>query len=279
MPFGIGKNFSDMNPVFYAISTRKGIVTRHVKDAASGLRFATKKDGDVALLPNVVSTHKCRLIKTGKGIDPRLQENKAVNIALASASISGMIIHPGETFSFWRTVGDTTARRGYKDGRVIVDGKLRPGIGGGLCNLGNTVNLLVLHSPLQVTEFHKHSDALSADHGPRVPLSAGTSVSYNYIDYRFKNTTDQDVQLVLWTADGFSYGELRSQREFPYRYEISEEGHHFQKEGDAYYRVSRIYKDTYDKVTGKLVDRELIWNNHSQVMFDPAEIPQELLFV
>lgn len=51
------------------------------------------------------------------------------------------------------------------------------------------VHYLVEHSPLEVTEFHTHSDALAPDHGERVPLSSGTSVSYNYIDFCFKNTT------------------------------------------------------------------------------------------
>ena len=48
-----------------------------------------------------------------------------------------------------------------------------------------------MHSPLKVTELHTHSDALSPDHGTRVPFGTGTSVSYNYVDYRFKNITNQ----------------------------------------------------------------------------------------
>ncbi len=59
-------------------------------------------------------------------------------------------------------------------------------MGGGLCNLANTINLLVLHSPLEITEFHTHSDALAPDDGERIPLKDGTCVGYNYIDYRFK---------------------------------------------------------------------------------------------
>ena len=54
----------------------------------------------------------------------------------------------------------------------------------------------------------------------------GTSVSYNYIDYRFKNNTDQNVQLLLWCENGKLCGELRSEREFPHYYEIIEENHH-----------------------------------------------------
>ena len=70
-------------------------------------------------------------------------------------------------------------------GELLLIIKFRQ-VWGGLCNLANTLNLLVMHSPLKVTELHTHSDALSPDHGTRVPFGTGTSVSYNYVDYRFK---------------------------------------------------------------------------------------------
>lgn len=159
--------------------------------------------------------------------------------------------------------------------RLYIKNKLRPGIGGGLCNLGNTINLLVLHSPLEITEFHNHSDALAPDEGKRVPLSSGTSISYNYIDYRFKNNTDQDVQLHVWWEDGILCGELRSEKEFPWKYELCEEDHHFQKENDKYYRVSKIYRNTIEKSTGELLDKKLILDNHSKVMYDYDLIPKE----
>ena len=188
-----------------------------------------------------------------------------------------MLIHPGETFSFWKVIGKTSKRKGYRNGRIIVGDKIKPGVGGGLCNLGNTLHLLVLHSPLTVTEFHSHSDALAPDHGQRIPFSSGTSVSYNYIDYRFKNNTDQDVQLFVWCKDGKLYAELRSERKFPYCYEIVEEDHHFHKEEDKFFRISRIYRNVIERTSGKVVEKQLVRNNHSEVMFDYELIPQNLI--
>ena len=206
------------------------------------------------------------------------QHNKAQNIRLACERINGLVIRPGETFSFWQRVGNTTARKGYKEGRVIILGKLTKGLGGGLCNLANTIHRVVLQSPLTDTEFHMHSDALAPDEGGvRVPLSAGTSVNYNYEDYRFRNDTDQDIQLLAWCDDENLYCEIRSKKPFPESFGISEEDHHFVREGDTYYRVSRIYKDTFDKKTGELKAHTLIVNNHSEVLFDPELIPAELL--
>ncbi len=265
--------FCDINPTCYAISAQKEICKRHVKDMLSKDKIA--KSHSKHKLPNVISEQSSHLIKRGKGIDITLQENKAVNIRLACAKINGIIIHPGETFSFWKTVGKTTKRKGYKDGRVIEGNVLKPGIGGGLCNLSNTIHRMVLHSPLKVTEFHSHSDALAPDEGKRVPFSSGTSVSYNYIDYRFKNNSDQDIQLLLWCDDEELHGELRSERPFIYRFELSEEDHHFHKEGDKYYRISKIYKNVIDRSDGKIVARQLVLDNHSEVMFDYSLIPQD----
>ena len=273
MWFGKYRNFGDIHPFFYAISFRKELLKRHLRNLFSKEKIA--KTIQQQKLPHVVFTYSSNLIKRGKGIDPVLQYNKADNIRLACAKMNGMVIRPGEVFSFWRTIGKTSVENGFKEGRVIVNGKLTSGTGGGLCNLANTLNLLVLNSPLEIVEFHKHSDALSPDAGKRVPLSSGTSVSYNYIDYRFRNNTGQDVQLFLWVEDEKLFGELRSERAFPYRYEIVEEDHHFRKEGGRFYRVSKIYRTTIEKATGNILDKTLIWDNHSMVMFDDDLIPKD----
>lgn len=265
--------FCDINPTCYAISQQKEICKRHLKNLGKNTKYAKIKEKQK--LPILISSYSSNLIKRGKGIDLRLQENKAVNIMLASNKINGILIRPGEEFSFWKTVGKATKKKGYKDGRVLIGGKLRPGTGGGLCNLANTIHLLVLHSPLEVTEFHSHSDALAPDEGKRVPFSSGTSVNYNYIDYRFKNNTDQNMQLCVWCENDKLYGELRGEKEFPNGYYLEEENHHFHKEGDKYFRISKIYKITIDKKSEEIVDKTLVRDNHSEVMYDYSQIPKE----
>lgn len=271
------KNFCEIHPICYSISVKKEIFKRHLKNFLSKEKFASTIEN--TKLSNIVSSHNSNIIKRGKGIDITLQKNKEVNIMLACKKINGMIIRPGEVFSFWKTVGPITTKNGYKDGRVIVNNELKAGTGGGLCNLGNTINLLILHSPLEITELHKHSDALAPDVGKRVPFSSGTSISYNYIDYRFKNNTNQNVQLFVWCEDGKLYGELRSEKDFPWSYELVEENHHFEKKDDIYYRVSKIYKNTIEKSTGKILDKKLIWDNHSKVMYDYDLIPKDQIII
>lgn len=272
---GKRRQFCELGPACYAIALKKETLRRHLKDLTGREHFAKTRQDE--RLGHLVFAHSNHLIKRGKGIDVRLQENKAVNIDLACGKLNGILIRPGETFSFWRTVGNATRRKGYLEGRVIRKDGLHPGVGGGLCNLANTIHYLVLHSPLTVTEFHHHSDALAPDEGGRRPMSAGTSVSYNSVDFRFCNTTDQTFQLLVWCEDGQLKGQLRSQRDVPARYALEEEDHHFRREGEKYYRVSRIYKTTLDKDSGALLDKTLIWDNHSEVMFDPSLIPPDQL--
>ena len=68
--------FCEIHPICYGISLKKEILKRHIKDALSRERFASNKISHV--LPNIVAHYSCDLIKRGKGIDLRLQENKAV---------------------------------------------------------------------------------------------------------------------------------------------------------------------------------------------------------
>lgn len=267
------KLFCERNQLFFKLAVQKGIFQRHIKDFISKDKFAKSKSKEK--LPNLVSNYNSYLIK--KGTEIELQENKVVNVNIASSKINSLVVHPGEVFSYWRTIGTVTKRKGYKEGRVLRNNKLQPGMGGGLCNLANTINLLILNSPLEITEFHTHSDALAPDYGERIPLKDGTCVGYNYIDYRFKNTTDQDIQLYVWVENKTLYAELRSEKEFPWKYEIFEENHHFRKEGDNYYRVSQIYRNKIEKATGKVLEKKLILDNHSKVMYDYNLIPKELI--
>ena len=267
--------FCEISPLCFALSEKKGNLKRHISDFFSKEVFANRKSDD--LLPHSVFLYQSGLIKKGKGIDPETQYNKAHNIDVACSSIDKLVIHPGETFSFWRTVGSITEKRGYKKGRVIEGGKLITGVGGGLCNLGNVIHLLVLHTPLDVTEVHYHSDALASDHGRRIPMSSGTSVNYNRIDFRFKNNTEADFQLLARVEGETLFAEIRSNDTMKYSYDISEENHCFRKEGDKYFRVSKIYRDTISPETGEVVSHDLIRDNHSEVMFDISEISPELI--
>ena len=205
-----------------------------------------------------------------------MQKNKVKNLQLASKKIDGIIVNPGEEFSFWNLVGNATKRKGYVEGLVISNSQMKKGVGGGLCQMANMIHWLVLHTPLEVTELHHHSDALFPDVKRRVPFGTGTSISYKALDYRFKNTTDNPIQIRIWLDDTFLYGEIRSNVDLKYKYKIVEEDNYYAKEDDGkFYRNSKVYRIIIDKDTKKELKKELILNNHSQVMYDYDLIPKD----
>ena len=267
--------FCELGPWAYSLSLKKQIAVRKIRNLLTREQFA--KEHSKTLLPAVVASHRSNMIKKGPGISPQLQYNKAANIDLACRKMDGLIVKPGETFSFWHQVGKTSKRNGFSDGRVLVNGKLVAGVGGGLCNLANTLHLLFMHSPMTITELHHHSDALAPDpDGKREPYSAGTSVNYNFLDLRFRNDTDRPVQLSTRCEEEDLVAELRTTEPFDTEYRIVEEDHHFHKEENGiFYRKSKIYRETIDKMTGEVVGRELKWDNRSKVMFDYDLIPKD----
>lgn len=266
------KLFCEINPVFYNISVFKERLKRNIKNICDRSKLAKDKiDED---LPNIVKSHTSIILRKLHNVDMNLQVNKRTNLEIASSKINKIVIHPGEIFSYWYLIGKPSKRKGYKEGLVISKHGLNHEVGGGLCQLANMIHYLVLNSPLEVVELHHHSDALFPDDRRRVPFGTGTSVFYNYLDYRFKNNTNKDIELLLWIEDDVLCGELRSEEEFPYRYKLIEEDHHFTKENNKYYRVSKVYKITIDRKTNKEIKKELILDNHSEVMYDYSLIPE-----
>lgn len=79
------------------------------------------------------------------------------NVALAASKFNGVLIAPGETFSFNKTVGDISAATGYQSAYIIKDGKTVMGDGGGVCQVSTTLFRAALNAGLPIVERHAHS--------------------------------------------------------------------------------------------------------------------------
>lgn len=198
-----------------------------------------------------------------------LQDNKAVNLALAAPKINGILIRPDETFSFWHLVGSPSAARGYRTGLVIANAQTGAAVGGGMCQFSNLIHWMVLHSPLSITEHHHDQFDLFPDFARQVPFGTGTSIFYNYLDYR-RNDTDQTYQLLVRTTDTHLCGELRAESPLAVKYHITAEKEHFVREDGFVYRCGEVYRTKVDKSTGNILSRELLRRNHARVLYDTA---------
>ena len=268
------KLFCEYGPIFYKLSLIKETLKKNLKDFKAGRKFAKKIDKNN--LENIWKGDTKILLRNLHGVDMQLQKNKIVNLQLASKKIDGIIIKPGEEFSFWNLVGNATKRKGYLEGLVISNSKMKKGVGGGLCQMANMIHWLVLHTPLEVTELHHHSDALFPDVKRRVPFGTGTSICYKALDYRFKNITKYPVQIRVWLDEKMLYGEIRSTEPLKEKYKIVEEDNHYAKDEDGiFYRNSKVYRIITNKETKQEIKKELILDNHSKVMYDYDLIPKE----
>ena len=113
------------------------------------------------------------------------------------------------------------------------------------------------------------------DNGRVIPFGTGTSIFYNYLDYRFKNNTDKTFQLIVYLTDTHLCGELRCNAPLDTSYHIRVEGERFVRRADAVYRVGRVYRDTVDKRTGNVIATSLIKENNARLMYEASGISVE----
>lgn len=261
------KLFCEISPLTYKISLEKGILLRNIKDMFSKEIFATEKQEEK--LPVTIYQHNSLIRRRLGNVDMQLQENKATNLALSAPKISGIIIKPGETFSFWKLVGRCLEKDGYKEGLMISSGKTTSGIGGGMCQLSNLIHWMILHTNMDITEHHHHDQIdLFPDFNRVIPFGTGTSITYNYLDYRFKNTTNLTYQLIIYLTDEYLCGELRADGRQLYKYHIHAEEVYFSQESDGIYRNGKVYREEIDRTTGKCLTKKLIRVNHAKVCYD-----------
>ncbi len=213
--------------------------------------------------------HQSLILRPLKDVDMRLQHNKATNLKLAIARINGMVIGPKDSFSLWKLVGRPTARKGYLEGLVLSDGRVTSGIGGGLCQLGNLIYWMLLHTPLTVTERHRHCDDVFPDVNRSIPFGCGATLAYNYIDLGFRNDTQSSFSLHLWITNGYLHGEIRSLEPPRFRYEVYEADHAIRSEyWGAYTRHNKIFRKKRDLQTG-VESHELMAVNHAIMTYNP----------
>lgn len=261
------KLFCQISPFTYNLSVKKCRLLRKISDALTFKKIAKVKSDKI--LPQLIYRHSSLIRRRLGNVRMDLQENKAVNLSIAAPKVNKILIRPGEVFSFWNLVGFPSEKAGYKPGLSISDGKAGESIAGGMCQFTNLIHWMVLHSPLTIVEHHHHDGIdMFPDFNRQVPFGTGTSIFYNYLDYRFKNETSVTFQLITYTTDKYLCGELRAEQSLDFSYHIFTENEGFIKEEAGIFRIGQVYRKVVDKKTGNTLDTELIRNNHARVMYE-----------
>ncbi|ARK30257.1 VanW family protein [Halalkalibacter krulwichiae] len=107
---------------------------------------------------------------------------RSQNVLLSAEAISGIVLGPGDSFSFNQMVGERTRERGYQEAMEIVDKEFVMGIGGGICQTSSTLFNAVDKAGLEMIERYTHSREIGY-----VPTGRDATVSWGGPDFRFSN--------------------------------------------------------------------------------------------
>ena len=123
--------------------------------------------------------------------------SRAVNVTLAASRINGVVIQPGESFSFSQTILPRTPANGYVTANVIVNKKYVPGTGGGICQVSSTLYAAMLSAGLPATERHSHS--LNVGY---IPVGMDATISGTALDLKFTNIFPEPIQIQAFADQG-----------------------------------------------------------------------------
>ncbi|MBS3887333.1 MAG: VanW family protein [Dethiobacter sp.] len=123
------------------------------------------------------------------------------NLYLAAKYMNGVILAPGDVFSFNKETGPRTFERGYSMAPVVGG----MGIGGGVCQVATTIYNASLAAGLEIVERHQHSIRVGY-----VPPGRDATVT-DYIDFKFRNSTDKYIQIRSGAGGGHVWVQLWSQ--------------------------------------------------------------------
>lgn len=129
--------------------------------------------------------------------------NRVFNISLAASRINGILVAPGEEFSFVKALGDVSKFTGYKEAYVISGGKTVLGDGGGVCQVSTTLFRALLDAGLPITERHAHAYRVGY-YEQDAPPGLDATVYVPSVDLKFKNDTGKHV-LIQSYVDPVNY--------------------------------------------------------------------------
>lgn len=116
------------------------------------------------------------------------------NISTGSSQFDGVVILPGQTFSFWELLGPVTVERGYAFAGAIINNRSDENvIGGGLCQVSTTMFNAVSKLGYEIVERHAHGYYID-----RYPIGLDAAVFEPGVDFKWKNDTDAPVFLWSW---------------------------------------------------------------------------------
>ena len=126
--------------------------------------------------------------------------NRRSNVRRAADTINGLVLLPGEVFSYNGSVGKRTAANGYLPAPAYVAGETVDEIGGGICQVSSTLYYACLKGNLKIVERWAHRYAPSY-----IPLGMDATVSWGGPDFKFENDTAYPIRIdISWQSNNIT---------------------------------------------------------------------------
>ena len=123
--------------------------------------------------------------------------SRHANISTGASQFDGVVIMPGQTFSFWELLGPVTVERGYAYAGAIINNRSDENvIGGGLCQVSTTIFNAVSQQGYEIVERHAHGYYID-----RYPIGYDAAVFEPGVDFKWRNDTANPVFIYSWSGD------------------------------------------------------------------------------
>ncbi len=142
---------------------------------------------------------------------------RTTNLKLAMGKLNGVVVAPGETFSYNKTLGKRTAAAGYKEAGGFAGGKVVQTLAGGICQISSTLYDAVVYANLEIVERHNHMFLAGY-----VGAGKDATVVYGAYDLKFKNTRKYPIMIKTSIGSGVAKIDIFGiKEEVEYEVEIS----------------------------------------------------------
>lgn len=121
--------------------------------------------------------------------------NRCANVARAASKINGVVLAPGQVFSFNDTVGPRSVANGFYTAKEYVNGETVDGIGGGTCQVSSTLYNAVLYSDLSIVSRTNHMFPVGY-----CPIGQDATVADSGVDFKFMNSMDYPIKISAVTS-------------------------------------------------------------------------------
>ncbi|MEO7035964.1 MAG: VanW family protein [Polyangiaceae bacterium] len=128
---------------------------------------------------------------------------RSFNLRLAASKLDGQVLLPGEVFDFNETVGPRDEANGYKVAKVIAEGEIVDGIGGGTCQISGTLHGAAFFAGLDIVERYPHTRPSGY-----IKMGMDATVVYPTINFRIRNSFSFPIVLHETVKNGTVRAEI-----------------------------------------------------------------------